>query len=129
MAILLPFPRLNLPTLFKVSYQNLSPNLFRFLLDNVEYWICVATDRFFYYYYPILFIFIEICFVTYRHLYLIFYSFTFCCVLMLFICCQFKKNVCFHRIGSKKTGAPNVNFRKISVRKTIWDLEFSEHLL
>ena len=25
--------------------------------------------------------------------------------------------------------APNVNFRKISVRKTIWDLEFSEHLL
>ena len=27
------------------------------------------------------------------------------------------------------TGAPNVNFRKISVRKTICDLEFSEHLL
>ena len=26
-------------------------------------------------------------------------------------------------------GAPNDNFRKISVRKTIWDLEFSEHLL
>ena len=26
-------------------------------------------------------------------------------------------------------GAPNVNFRKISVRKTIWDLEFSEHFL
>ena len=52
MAILLPYPRLNLPTLFKVSYQNLSPNLFRFLLDNI----------------------------------------------------------CFHRIGSKKTGAPNVNF-------------------
>ena len=26
-------------------------------------------------------------------------------------------------------GAPNGNFRKISVRKTIWDLEFSEHLL
>ena len=25
--------------------------------------------------------------------------------------------------------APNVNFRKISVRKTIWDLEFSEHFL
>ena len=25
--------------------------------------------------------------------------------------------------------APNVNFRKISVRTTIWDLEFSEHLL
>ena len=24
--------------------------------------------------------------------------------------------------------APNDNFRKISVRKTIWDLEFSEHL-
>ena len=27
------------------------------------------------------------------------------------------------------SGAPNVNFRKISVRKTIRDLEFSEHLL
>ena len=27
------------------------------------------------------------------------------------------------------TGAPNDNFRKISVRKTILDLEFSEHLL
>ena len=27
------------------------------------------------------------------------------------------------------TEAPNVNFRKISVRKTIWDLEFSEHFL
>ena len=27
------------------------------------------------------------------------------------------------------SGAPKVNFRKISVRKTIWDLEFSEHLL
>ena len=26
------------------------------------------------------------------------------------------------------SGAPNVNFRKISVRKTISDLEFSEHL-
>ena len=25
-------------------------------------------------------------------------------------------------------GAPNVNFREKSVRKTIWDLEFSEHL-
>ena len=25
--------------------------------------------------------------------------------------------------------APNVNFRKKSVRKTIWDLEFLEHLL
>ena len=25
------------------------------------------------------------------------------------------------------SGALNVNFRKISVRKTIWDLEFSEH--
>ena len=27
------------------------------------------------------------------------------------------------------SGAPNVNFRKISVRKRIWNLEFSEHLL
>ena len=28
-----------------------------------------------------------------------------------------------------RPGAPNVNFRKISVRKTILDLEFSEYLL
>ena len=28
-----------------------------------------------------------------------------------------------------KSGAPNHNFQKISVRKTIWDLEFLEHLL
>ena len=27
------------------------------------------------------------------------------------------------------SGAPNVNSRKIFVRKTIWDLEFSEHFL
>ena len=32
-------------------------------------------------------------------------------------------------ISSIITGAPNDNFWKISVRKTIWDLEFSEHLL
>ena len=30
---------------------------------------------------------------------------------------------------SHYTGAPNVNFQKISVRKAIRDLEFSEHLL
>ena len=30
---------------------------------------------------------------------------------------------------SQSTGAPNDNFRKISVRKTIGDLEFSEHVL
>ena len=30
---------------------------------------------------------------------------------------------------TNSTGAPNGNFWKISVRKTIWDLEFSEHLL
>ena len=29
----------------------------------------------------------------------------------------------------ESSGAPNDNFRKISVRKMIWDLEFSEHLL
>ena len=29
----------------------------------------------------------------------------------------------------QNSGAPNVNLRKISVGKTIWDLEFSEHLL
>ena len=27
------------------------------------------------------------------------------------------------------SGEPNVSFWKISVRKAIWDLEFSEHLL
>ena len=44
-----------------------------------QYWICVATDRFFYYYhyFPILFIFIVICFVTYWHIYSLIYSFTF----------------------------------------------------
>ena len=31
--------------------------------------------------------------------------------------------------SSLKSGAPNVTFRKISVRKTIGDLEFSEHFL
>ena len=46
-----------------------------------------------------------------------------------------KKTTTRHKIRKKKEtatnkpGAPNVNFRKISVRKTIWDLEFSEHLL
>ena len=30
---------------------------------------------------------------------------------------------------SKWSGAPNDKFRKISVGKTIWDLEFSKHLL
>ena len=30
---------------------------------------------------------------------------------------------------SLQTGAPNVNFRKISVPKKIWDLEFSENSL
>ena len=38
-----------------------------------------------------------------------------------------------HIVMSQKffvsSGAPNVDFQKISVRKTIWDLEFSEHLL
>ena len=28
-----------------------------------------------------------------------------------------------------KSGAPKDNFLKLSVRKTIWDLEFLEHLL
>ena len=32
-------------------------------------------------------------------------------------------------VKENDSGAPNVNFRKISVRKTFWDLEFSEHLL
>ena len=32
-------------------------------------------------------------------------------------------------VKEKDSGAPNVNFRKISVRKTFWDVEFSEHLL
>ena len=32
------------------------------------------------------------------------------------------------KLNGSTSGAPNVNFRKISVRKTIWDLEFSEPL-
>ena len=35
----------------------------------------------------------------------------------------------FAIINCIDSGAPNVNFPEISVRKTIWDLEFSEHLL
>ena len=91
---------------------------FVFFLDNVEYWICVTTDRFYYYYYyyyyyyPILFNFIVICFVTYWHLYLIFYSFTFCCLLMLFICCQFKKMFVFTELAAKKQGHPTSIFGK-----------------
>ena len=34
-----------------------------------------------------------------------------------------------HNFGVGDLGAANVNFRKISVRKTIWGLEFSDHLL
>ena len=76
------------------------PNLEEFLrklfeqyrIENCgkQYWICVATDRFlfFIFYFPILFIFIVICFVTYWHIYLLIDSFTFCCVLKLLICCQ-----------------------------------------
>ena len=38
-------------------------------------------------------------------------------------------NIHLKKVGTGKcSGAPNVNFRKISVRKTIRDLEFSEHL-
>ena len=89
------------------------PNLEEFLsklfeqyrIENYgkQYWICVATDRFFIIiiiiiiiiiYFPILFIFHVICFVTYWHIYLSIYSFTFCCVLMLLICCQYKKKIC-----------------------------------
>ena len=50
----------------------------------------MATDKFFF---PILFIFIVICFVTYWHIYLLIYSFTFCCVLTLLICCPQKKKI------------------------------------
>ena len=75
------------------------PNLEEFLrklfeqyrIENCgkQCWICVATDRFFFpFSFPLLFIFIVICFVTYWHIYLLIYSFTFCCVLMLLICCQ-----------------------------------------
>ena len=35
----------------------------------------------------------------------------------------------YYLIRNDLSGAPNVNFRKISVRKTIWDLEFSGYLL
>ena len=33
------------------------------------------------------------------------------------------------KISKLGRGEPKVDFRKISVRKTIWDLEFSEHFL
>ena len=33
------------------------------------------------------------------------------------------------KISQHGRGAPNVDFRKISVRKTIWDLEFSKDFL
>ena len=33
------------------------------------------------------------------------------------------------RLLADWSGASNVNFRKLSVRKAIWDLEFSEHFL
>ena len=43
-----------------------------------------------------------------------------------------KSSLCSQEVAvsgsSTVSGAPNVNFRKISVRKTICDLEFSEHL-
>ena len=50
---------------------------------------------------------------------------------------QFGSQVMIHRLAifnklnwsMRGAGAPNGNFRKISVRKTIWDLEFSEQLL
>ena len=77
------------------------PNLEEFLstlfeqycIENCgkQYWICVATERFIIIiiiYFPTLFIFIVIFFVTYWHTYLLIYSFTFCCVLMLLTCCQ-----------------------------------------
>ena len=46
---------------------------------------------------------------------------------MLYLCHCFKLGYNPHN----HPGAPNVNFRKlkIPVQKTIWDLEFSEHLL
>ena len=44
-------------------------------------------------------------------------------------CADFVAKRTTFRNLQQQSGAPNVNFRKISVRKTIWDLEFSEHLL
>ena len=35
----------------------------------------------------------------------------------------------YHKTYNIKQGHPTAIFGKISVRKTIWDLEFSEHLL
>ena len=35
----------------------------------------------------------------------------------------------FSPLAAKTSGAPNDNFRKICVRKTNCDLEFSEHML
>ena len=46
---------------------------------------------------------------------------------------QFSQTAAYHFccqvFSDHLSRAPNVNFRKISVRKTIWDLEFLEHLL
>ena len=43
----------------------------------------------------------------------------------------FRKSFIAHstQLGQQESGAHNVTFRKIPVRKTFWDLEFSEHLL
>ena len=68
----------------------------------------MATDSFFL---SLLFsnifsIFIVICFVTYWHIYLLIDSFTFCCVLMLLICCQNKNK----KIKNEKKSRPDVCF-------------------
>ena len=59
--------------------------------------------------------------VTYRKLCILAFS--------AWILCTASFQVFVIHISKYISGAANVNFRKISVRKTIWDLEFSEHLL
>ena len=46
------------------------------------------------------------------------------CLLLTLLCRDLVTN-----LAESQSGAPNVNFRKMSVWKAIWDLEFSEHLL
>ena len=47
----------------------------------------------------------------------------------LLTCQENLSHLILHHFFQPLSGAPNVNFSKISVRKTIWDLQFSEHLL
>ena len=62
-----------------------------------------------------------------RHFSVYFCRFAIIIVIFVNVVAMFSpSNIC---LQSTHFFRPNVNFRKISVWKTIWDLEFSEHLL